>query len=250
MKAYIANDCSRSGHFGCVLVMETYREQLVRVGIEEVLGPDEADLVIVNGEGSLHHEHRQDLLEWPARAPSVFVNAVYDTNPPYPQMRSFLYVAVRESLSAAALREQGVECDVVPDVVLTSSRLNAVKLPADRSGVFISDNVRDFGAGVSAHVTPDEYLADLARHERAVCGRFHAAIACAVLGVPFKTWDSNTHKIEGLMRDMGLAQRHSAEQAKALAGLPGTGELAAEYVREGKQKVDQMFEKIASMEIH
>lgn len=250
-KVYIANDCSRYGHFGCTLVMETFREQLARVGLDETLTPDDADLVIVNGEGSLHHGRRQDLLDWPARKPSVFVNAVYDTNPEYPQMREFRYVAVRESLSAAALREQGVECDIVPDVVLTSSRLRwltEMRQFVKPSGVLLTDNVLSGAAGESACAEPTEYVKNLARHERAVCGRFHAALACAVLGVPFSTWDSNTHKIEGLMIDAGVPELHAADQETAIALCPDVMSASvAEYVRDGRERVDSMFEKIAEL---
>ena len=249
MRAYIVNDRSgdgpRPGHFGCALVMETYREQLERVGIEEAKTPEDADLVIVNGEGSLHHGHRRDLLTWPARYPSVFVNAVYQANAPAPEMGEFLYRAARESMSASYMRGQGYECDVVPDVILTNRRLNAVEYdPSLADGIGLTDNVLDGRAGSSAWEGPAAYLDWLSRWEGVVCGRFHAAIACAVIGVPFSTWDSNTWKIRGLMRDIGILQFHAGDsQLAAKAIVPdGPPSQVAEYVDRGKRKIDRMFE--------
>ena len=255
MKAYIVNNCSGNnpriiGHFGCTLVMETYREQLERVGIEEVKDSKDADLVIVNGEGSLHHDRRRDLLTWPKKYPSVFVNAVYQANERAPEMGEFLYRAVRESLSAKFMRGQGYECDVVPDVILTNRRLNAVEYdPVAADGIGLTDNVLDGRAGSSAWESPAAYLDWLSRREGVVCGRFHAAIACAVIGVPFSTWDSNTWKIRGLMKDMGILQFHGDDnQLAATAIVPNSlPSQVAEYVERGKQKIDRMFESFLDL---
>lgn len=250
MKAYIANDCSGKGHFGCTLVMETYREQLKRVGIEEVMDPDKADLVIVNGEGSLHHGLRTDLIEWGADYPSVFVNGVYDSNPHDDGMYDFLYVAVRESLSAAELQKHGIQASIVPDIILTSKRVNA----AERTypflqGTRITDNTTDSESGHSAISDPEKYLCWLAGGRHAVCGRFHAAICCMVMGIPFTTWDSNTHKIRGLMLDAGVFHLHSETQEAAIAKIDlqqtEIEESIKTYVENGKKKINEMFEMFA-----
>ena len=60
MKVVIVNDTAVRPHFGCELVMQTYREQLKRVDIELIKTipkgraiqiPDSTDMVLVNGEG-------------------------------------------------------------------------------------------------------------------------------------------------------------------------------------------------------
>ena len=230
--------------------METYREQLERVGIEEAESPEDADLVIVNGEGSLHHGHHRELLEWSRRRPSVFVNAVYQDNAPSPKMGEFLYRAVRESLSARFMCGQGYECDVVPDVILTNRRLNAVEYdPSLADGIGLTDNVLDGRAGSSAWESPAAYLDWLSRREGVACGRFHAAIACAVIGVPFSTWDSNTWKIRGLMKDIGILQFHGDDDQLAAAAIVPNSfpSQVAEYVERGKKKVDRMFESFLDL---
>jgi len=250
MKAYIANDCSGKGHFGCTLVMETYREQFERVGIEEVTEPEKADLVVVNGEGSLHHGLRTDLLDWPARYPSVFVNGVYDSNPFDDGMNDFLYIAVRESMSAQASQEHGITADVVPDIVLTNDWVNdAVWDPWKYGEPLVTDNTKDPHAGYSAIRHPVEYTRKMTMSRQVVCGRFHAAICCMVMGIPFTTWDSNTHKIRGLMRDAGVAHLHAETQEAAIAMLDlEKTEIEASirtYVEDGKKRINEMFEFFA-----
>jgi hypothetical protein len=230
--------------------METYREQFERVGIEEAESPKDADLVIVNGEGSLHHGHHRELLEWPSRRPSVFVNAVYEANPTSPKMGEFLYRSARESMSADYMRDQGYECDVVPDVILTNRRLNAVKYnPAAVDGIGLTDNVVAGASGTSVRKSPAAYLDWLSQWEGVACGRFHAAIACAVIGIPFSTWDSNTWKIRGLMKDMGIPQFHADDNQLAAAAIVPNSlpSQVVEYVERGKKKIDRMFESFLDL---
>jgi hypothetical protein len=227
------------------MVRQTYTEQFCRIGIEEVKDPEKADLIVVNGEGSLHHGRRRDLLEWPSKYPSVFINAVYDSNPPDDRMNEFLFVAVRESRSAELLRSQGVPCSVIPDIVITHNALVGKERHSRPAGVAITDNVVNAASGFSAMRPPWEYLEWLSQSRRAVCGRFHAALCCACLEIPFSTWDSNTHKIQGLMEDMGVPQHHYSLQDEAVENLPQIFEESIrEYIWNGHGEVDRMFERI------
>ena len=246
MRVFIANDSSAEGHFGTIMVMESYREQFSRIGIEEVKYPEKADLVVVNGEGSLHHGRRRDLLEWPSKHPSVFINAVYDSNPPDDRMNDFLFVAVRESRSAELLRSQGVQCSVIPDIVITHDALVGKERHPDPQGIAITDNVQNAASGYSAMRSPPwQYIDWLSRSMGAVCGRFHAALCCACLGIPFSTWDSNTWKIQGLMEDMGVPQHHYSLQEEAVENMPQVFEESIrEYIWNGQAEVDRMFERI------
>ena len=110
MRVYVLNDTAKAvptkkPHFGCQLVMETYHEQLERVGIE-LLGTisgkekefdrlDDADLIVVNGEGSIHHENRNELIDVAERYPCVLLNAVYQENAFRPGLNEFKKIAVR-----------------------------------------------------------------------------------------------------------------------------------------------------------
>ena len=109
MKVAIYNDCFTENykHFGCELVMETFKDQLKRVDCEFVGSVkkdmirnekhvasvlDKADLVIINGEGSFHHDRRNDILEVGAKWPSILINTVFQDNSTKGQLKKFKYI--------------------------------------------------------------------------------------------------------------------------------------------------------------
>lgn len=260
MKAIILNDTAKNGgvtgglHFGCQLVMETIHEQCERVGIDiiDTVGAGEpvtvhpdTELVIVNGEGSLHHDRRTELLEIARHHPSVLINSVWQNNNYYntQKLRQFKLVMFRESLSAQAAGLGGV----VPDLCFASRRLREWQKPSPTEDIGITDSVLNQGQGVgfSAIQDADSYLTELCKYQRVVCGRFHAAVACAVLGIPFSTWPSNTHKMEGLMEDMGLMRYHWPKQEYSEAHCPvALDERVTEYCDNAYQEIKWMFDEI------
>lgn len=253
MKVFFVNDTHKLGqHFGCELVMETYKEQFERTDMELVGTitkndpieiPDNVDLVIVNGEGSVHHGHNPHLVNIGEYYPSVFINAVWQDNPQYhlENVMNFRYVSVRESRSQKALPN----AHVVPDVIFSNRRLWDYAVSNKRNGTFVSDNVLNPACGYSSTVSSAEYMFKLTAHKNAVCGRYHAAVISSVLGIPFSTWPSNTHKIEGMMEDMGIPHLHATDQASAMNIVPHElEESVIEYVCKAKKKVDNMFENL------
>lgn len=149
VKAVILNDTRGDNHFGCFRVMRIIEENLARRGIA-VIGRSlvrndwerdrgflarlsEADLVVVNGEGTLHHGHRQGerllrIAEHPARGhkPVALINAIYQQNPE--SWKAYLdridLVSARDSLSAAEIsRLTGRQCGFVPDLSLAEGAL-------------------------------------------------------------------------------------------------------------------------------
>lgn len=269
-KVVLVNDCSKHGHFGCLLIMEAYREQLARVGMEligvtqvdddlgqfeEVLAKpafkmlDKADLVIVNGEGTTHRNRHQNLIKIAGRFPSVLINMVYQDNRPLPEMHQFLYRSARESLSAAVVRQEGVQCDVVPDIIFTSKTLTTYRSSRKATNtVGITDTVLDNSLGFPPTMPPNEYLGRLSRHRAVVCGRFHGAVACAVLGIPFSVYPSNTHKNLGLVTDIGIPHLHGQSQAEAIALCPDElPEQVTRYVAEAQSRVNTLFENLVAL---
>ena len=139
----ILNDTRVDRHHGCERVMGAIETLLARHGME-VAGacPAHADwrqqpgflralersrLLLVNGEGTLHHDRpaARRLLEAGAHAraagvPAVLVNAGWEANGPELQamLEDFALVAVRDSASAAEIRASGHACRVVPDLSL------------------------------------------------------------------------------------------------------------------------------------
>ena len=231
----LVNDTSLyAPHFGCQLVGQTIREQLARVSLKLTASfPrkfnlamaksyfDRADLVIINAEGTLHHGRHTNLLNLARSWPCALINGVFENNGLQPALVDFQYVAMRESLSAKEIRSQNVACKVVPDLLFASTMLRSVPKIQPDVELGITDNVLNHTAGFSpTGAFPFEVVHKIARCKTLCAGRFHAAVTAAVLGVPFSTWDSNTWKTRGMMRDMGLPQLHFDTQAEAIRRQP------------------------------
>jgi len=86
---------------------------------------DETDLIIINGEGTLHHDQprARELISIGEHAkrigkPSVIINATYQSNSNaiHEQARKFAKIYVRESASQRELAECGIASKVVPDL--------------------------------------------------------------------------------------------------------------------------------------
>jgi len=275
-KVVFVNDTSlRTPHFGCQLVGQTFREQFSRAGLDLVASlpgdfsrhPDwkaclaRADLVIINGEGSIHHGRFQELINLAAQYPCALVNCVYQKNPENENLKKFKYISARESMSAAAIRAHGAEVEVVPDVLFASIFLNSF-VPIER-GIHdfcftdcAEKVVKKFGPlkiryrpGFSPK-TPvvGDYLNFLASHRRMAVGRFHAAVCCSVMGIPFSTWDSNTWKTEGMMKDMNVGHLHFNSRDEALANAPR--EFLPEIVEfrvKAKAQIEAMFVRLSEI---
>ncbi|MBW6511801.1 MAG: polysaccharide pyruvyl transferase family protein [Desulfuromonadaceae bacterium] len=163
-QAVIINDTSWENHHGCRRVMENLYLGLNNAGISVLsaypVGRDwrkniafcedicRSDLVIVNGEGTVHHDLPMawSLVSAGAFAakhsvPSVLLNATWYANSSELAVsaRSFNRIYVRESRSQAELACNGVKSTVVPDLTFMS--------PCDgdatvqRSGLAVTDSV-------------------------------------------------------------------------------------------------------------
>lgn len=237
----------RTPHFGCQLVGQAFREQFARVGLNliytlpsrlEIIADwkrrlSEVDLVVINGEGSIHHGRFQSLINLASEYPCALVNCVYQANPENKNLNKFKWISCRESMSAKEIRNQGIDCKVVPDVLFVSSFLRSfVPLETRMRKIGYTDcaekEVKKIGPlkisyriGFSPKTKKvSDYLNFLALHERMAVGRFHAAVCCSVMGIPFAAWDSNTWKIEGLMHDMKVPSLHFKSRREALSNVP------------------------------
>lgn len=263
-----------SPHFGCQLVGQTFREQFARAGLELYASLpydydrfpqwpelfEAADLLVINGEGSIHHGRFGYLIELAARYPAALVNCVYQENPAWPALSSLRYIAARESLSGEEVRSQGVSCRVVPDVIFASAQLRSFVRPAPSEECGITDNARKttYRLGpIKLRLRPGyspkqpviaDYLRYLCRYRRLCIGRFHAAIAASVLGIPFSTWDSNTWKLKGLMQDMGVPHLHFAEYAAARTHVPTElDHRITAFASQAQARVEAMFDDLAAI---
>ncbi len=85
---FVGDTSLRTPHFGCQFVGQSFREQFARAGLDLVASLPtrvesvqnhqrilaDADLVVINGEGSIHHGRFQNLIDLAADYPSALVN--------------------------------------------------------------------------------------------------------------------------------------------------------------------------------
>jgi len=274
-KVALINDTSLySNHFGCDLVCQVFREQFSRVGLDLVLTLpkrfnlddyteelSQVDLVVLNGEGTLHHDKFQQLIDLANRFPSVLVNCVFEKNKPNPNLKKFLYISARESLSATEICKHGAECEVVPDLIFGSTFARIYPKQNATKEIGITDNVvkEYYGIwplrwpvrGISATgQTAGVYLRKLLSYKKIASGRFHAAVLCAVRGIPFSTWDSNSWKTKALMRDMGVEHLHFNSRKDAIQNAPDEfPEQISAFVDQARKKINEMFDKIHAIAV-
>jgi polysaccharide pyruvyl transferase WcaK-like protein len=287
MSVLVVNDTRVDRHHGCYAVMAAIGELLRR----NTLGPvcywpahtnfrecadfvaavASARLVVVNGEGTIHHDRAagRRLLEVGAMAREAgarvaLINTGWEDNgSDFLQMLEFFdLVAARDTRSAARMALDGMEIRVVPDLSFWYSLAHAPKPCAGRrAGVGFTDNVDRLkslalertrracggetlaithgkaglegslqflreGLGLrediryplriasllnlrrrlwrSATASTDAFLANIARLELLVSGRFHACTLALAMGTPVVSQSSNTDKIAALFNDVGL----------------------------------------------
>lgn len=139
-RAILLNDTSGNNHWGCELTIRVLRENLARRGINLVVGIPirtewntarfreairGADIVIVNGEGSLHgsRDFAKEMLrvvEMREKHQSFFlINSVYGKNDAEMAslVRRYDKVWVRESRSLSALAAFGLSASITPDLL-------------------------------------------------------------------------------------------------------------------------------------
>jgi polysaccharide pyruvyl transferase WcaK-like protein len=139
MRAVLINTTFQLGHHGCTLV-DRQLDQLSRAaGLEilaklplqadwEKLAPAGFDVVIVNGEGGLHHDSKaaKRIAHVPAWArtngkPAYLINSVYEANSSEiaAGVEGYRSIFVRDEFSRDALAAADIKSRVVPDLTLT-----------------------------------------------------------------------------------------------------------------------------------
>ncbi|NNU78943.1 polysaccharide pyruvyl transferase family protein [Halovulum dunhuangense] len=164
LNAVLLNDTTPDNHHGCLRVIEVIRRKSERSGIRLIATAKvredwtrsapfleamrQADLVLINGEGTLHHgtphgERLLSVVQHPARGgkPVHLLNAMYQENPDAwgANLALMSSVTARDSRSAAALsRLLGRQIDWMPDLTLCDGSLAT---DAPREGIILGDSV-------------------------------------------------------------------------------------------------------------
>ena len=273
-KIFLLNDTYLNNrHFGCEMVSSTFREQFARTNLEMIgsaakdFDPakyrakmDAADLIVINGEGSIHHNRSRNLLEIAASYPTVLVNAVFEENSETAHLlKNFLLISCRESLSAEYVRSFGFETEVNPDVIFASAFIRADTMDEPQHNLGLTDSVRwrksHFGPfkqkrkyGFPAECSVVDYLKTFTSYRHLCIGRFHGVVLASILKIPFSSWESNTWKTRGLMKDMGVEHLHFSTQEEAIHHVPAVfPESIHHFASEAPMRIEAMFDRISAI---
>ena len=163
MKFFIFNDTRYDFHFGCRLTINSLLDGLRnRNGI--ILGTSpagydwkvddrvrkkiqESDVIIVNGEGTFHHNQKEahalaDVASFckAIHKPCYLINTVYCENDKdlAEKVKDFKKIFVRDGMSQDVLGAHGIKSKVVPDLIFKNSLR---KFSSQKKGYLITDAV-------------------------------------------------------------------------------------------------------------
>lgn len=300
IKAVLVNDTSVQNHYGCKIVVKNIKACALRAGLEIITSVpvnkswrddvclsalDECDVVIVNGEGTLHSSKKSavELSEigpycLTLSKPCFLINSVYQNNSTAiaKNLKTFTAVYVRESYSQKELESQGIASQIVPDMIfynnpflgsdfeisrekflfsgsvykdvsnalyaaskkfedarfvtlwekpvikdVKSSKKSTKRKIIDQAKELFPFNHRvkinrffgvmdeDYDFDVNHHSTEsfEDLIGIIMGAEYLYTGYFHFICLAIMAKKPFSYVPSNTHKIEGLLHDIGLPAR-------------------------------------------
>ncbi|HET6161768.1 MAG TPA: polysaccharide pyruvyl transferase family protein [Dongiaceae bacterium] len=223
LRIRLAGDHS-SYHCGSAAVVQTIAAELRRHG--EIVTGEEFDLLVVNGEGSMHHggqafRDKMQLIETAQRAgrPAFLINTVWQDNPHDfdSALARCRQVVVREVLSQSAIARHGVAAEVLPDLSYFAPVVKDEMIDF-KGGIVMTDFLsRDFGCFVRLRsrwaerypfvdmraMSWSSLVRSLKTARLLVTGRHHAVYAACKARTPFLALAGNTHKIEGIMMTAG-----------------------------------------------
>lgn len=237
MKVYVANDTSSSSHAGCIAVMRSLRAAILGVPGARIIGTQDfdaapldynllsdADVVFVNGEGTIHHSGPRAiaLLRMIGVAKSlgkrvILANALfqqYECEDPR-ILDGLNLLAVREPRSAAFARRFGGNPITLLDSAADPQFLrfgNAIPgLSGRLVGSFHNKGLLyDPFAEVKGHRLTmrsgsfEDIVATLRNADVYLTAQHHGVYAAAIAGCPFVASPSNSHKIESFLDWMGF----------------------------------------------
>ncbi|WP_157832911.1 hypothetical protein [Thiolinea disciformis] len=147
LTATLVNDTSVLNHYGCKLVVKNIFKVTSKYSINIIhtvsVGKNwendtdkinilRSDLVLVNGEGTIHHSKRRALILTKVatfckelKKPCFLINCVYqeNNNTINEHVRKFMKIYARESLTQQELEKIGIKSIIVPDMTFYDQSL-------------------------------------------------------------------------------------------------------------------------------
>lgn len=198
--------------------------------------------VIINGEGTLHNDtYRSRMLLEKAKTLKelgykvYLINSVWQNNKYNNRyLDCFDRIYVRESLSQKEIQEAGYKAEVVPDLSLYKlkesgkSKLKYDNLVIDSVNKEQSQELEKLSKKLKCpfiKMCERSDVEELIKQSSFVhTGRFHGALLCVKHKIKFKAYKSNSHKMEGLVKDIN--------------GRPVT------YLKNAQNSIERMFGEI------
>lgn len=303
MQAIILNDTTRNkGHLGCQLVMQNIRQACQKQGIDILASYQQvnaydatdftencqkADVVILNGEGTLHHDQPQaiELLKTVLQCkkydlPVALINTVWQDNLILNDyINQFDLICTRESFSATQIKALNPTATLltIPDMSFysadkphtepTGKLLVVDSVAADKTRALLKYALKK---GQLLHIMADtpclthkpafnflqqqlEFafktltLSSFEGVSSIVTGRFHTMCLAMKYGIPFRVLASNTHKIQGVLTDAGVNPADYIIDKNALPKLPAPTWPNAEDAGRIQHYAHSATEKIDTM---
>ncbi len=215
-------------HCGSAAVTDQLTGMLGKKGV--LVSDDNYDVLVVNGEGTMHHDRKGHIAKMKAIARAqklgritMLVNSVWQQNDDRfdDVLRRLDFIAVREVLSQRDLMERHeIRASVFPDMSYNLT-LGAPERVVDcQGGLAVTDfYAREFGQFVRLTGGPlnrdatflsmqeldwSSLVHSLKTARLLVTGRHHAVYAACRAEIPFVAVPGNTHKIEGLIASAGV----------------------------------------------
>lgn len=191
---------------------------------------EKCDILILNGEGTLHNEYsrvfmlmNKCLLAKKLGKKLALINTIYQNNSTlHKYLPIFDIISVRESLSRnEILKFINVNIRVVPDLSFYPSYNTQVYRDKSINNVVFTDSViptvttklRKISEKYNSQFyymdesnIPKLSLNELMNAGKVVTGRFHCLVLCMKYSIPCLAVKSNTHKIQGILKDAGLCE--------------------------------------------
>ena len=215
-----------SYHCGCRAVFSYLKNYLVEFGV--LVNDSSYDVLVVNGEGSMHHDSLDCLKKLAAMQLGLssnkkvaLINTVWQENTHKfdSLLKRLSFVSVREVLSQDSMLNHGVssacylDCSFWAPVDNTCSIKNYLNKPVVTD--FYSIEFKTFVRLTGGLESKYEYI-DMKRTSWSslvnslktasvlITGRHHAVYAACRAEIPFVVMRGNTHKIEGLIKSSGI----------------------------------------------
>ncbi len=296
ISTFILNDTTSEGeHIGCSTVMQNMANLSAKYNLN-IIGTmkndenyerhaaviERADIIILNGEGTLHHDNGVKFLEiaksQKEKGKKVFlINSIWEKNPNNKEyLKYFDLITVRESNSLKEVKNDGANNAInVPDLVFYSKNKADVVIAKNKIAIF--DNVLiDKAQALKEYANKNKYdfyfltnqninkfnstndiiiesENNITNYEFIVSGRFHILCFALKYGIPVLSCSSNTFKIEGLLYDVGLEDIYLIKDLELLDNevesfisndFDEYKHKSILYCNNAIKKIDEMFRQI------